>query len=329
MLEYREAGLYCPAGDFYIDPMRPVANAIVTHAHADHTRSGMGRYWCAADGIGITRLRVDKDANITPLEYGEQIELGSVTVSLHPAGHILGSAQVKVSGDKGTWVMSGDYKRGEDPTCRPFEIQPCDVFITESTFALPVYKWRPTAEVVAGIFDWWQVNAAESRPSVLFCYALGKCQRVLAHLLKHTQQGVWVHGAMTQLIDTYREAGIELIDTQLVSEAEKGHKFQTDLILAPPSAAGTTWMRRFPIHVTGFASGWMRIRGNRRRRGYDRGFVLSDHADWNELTRTIDETGARKILVHHGRGEALVRYLQEQGKDAEIFQRGEGNIDEE
>ncbi len=319
MLEYRAAGLYCPDGDFYIDPMRPVERAIVTHAHADHTRAGMQHYWCSREGLGITRQRIQTDAKVTPLDYGETIRMGAVSVSLHPAGHILGSAQVRIQGPDSVWVMSGDYKRGADPTCSNFEVLPCDVFITESTFALPVYQWQPTSEVVSDIYHWWQTNAEEGRPSVLFCYALGKSQRVLAHLCRHTQQPVWLHGAMTQLVQSYREAGVELLATRLVSDAEKNYRFERDLILAPPAAAGTTWMRRFPGHVSGFASGWMRIRGNRRRRGYDRGFVLSDHADWNELTTTIEATGAHRILVHHGRGEALVRYLQEQGRQAEIF----------
>lgn len=324
LIQASAAGLYCPAGDFHIDPLRPVARAVVTHAHADHTRSGMGRYWCSNPGLSITRQRVHADADITALDYGEPVDFGPVRVSLHPAGHILGSAQVRIEHDNQVWVVSGDYKRGNDPTCTAFEPQSCDVFITESTFALPVYRWQPTAEVVAEIHRWWQHNAANGQPSVLFCYALGKAQRVLAHLLPHCGQPghtgrAWLHGAMTHLVQAYRDAGVAMIDTAPVSAADNRHRFQQDLILAPPSAAGSSWMRRFPQHVTGFASGWMRIRGNRRRRGYDRGFVLSDHADWPELLDTIDATAAERIIIHHGRGEALLRHLLEQGRRAEIL----------
>jgi len=324
LIQPSAAGLYCPAGDFYIDPMRPVARAVVTHAHADHTRSGMGRYWCNSDGLTITRQRVHADADITPVAYNDPIDFGPVRVSLHPAGHILGSAQIRIEHRDQVWVVSGDYKRGSDPTCTPFVAQCCDVFITESTFALPVYRWQPTAAVVAEIDQWWQDNAANGRPSILFCYALGKAQRVLAHLLPHNDKRrsagrVWLHGAMTNLVQAYRDAGVAMIDTQPVSTAEHKYRFEQDLILAPPSAAGSSWMRRFPHHVSGFASGWMRIRGNRRRRGYDRGFVLSDHADWPELLDTIDATGAGRIIIHHGRGDALLRHLQEQGHQAEML----------
>jgi putative mRNA 3-end processing factor len=320
LIQPSAAGLYCPAGDFYIDPMRPVARAVVTHAHADHTRGGMGHYWCSREGEAITRQRVHADADISALDYDEPVDFGPVRVSLHPAGHILGSAQVRVAHADQVWVVSGDYKRGTDPTCTPFAPQACNVFITESTFALPVYRWQPTAEVVAEIYRWWQHNAANGQPSVLFCYALGKAQRVLAHLLQHSNKRVWLHGAMTHLVQAYRDAGVAMIDTEPVSKADRKYRFEQDLILAPPSAAGNTWMRRFPHHVSGFASGWMRIRGNRRRRGYDRGFILSDHADWPELLDTIDATGAERIIIHHGRGDALLRHLQEQGRQAEQFQ---------
>jgi len=323
LIQASAAGLYCPAGDFHIDPLRPVARAVLTHAHADHTRSGMGRYWCSSPGLSITRQRVHTDADITALDYGEPVDFGPVRVSLHPAGHILGSAQVRIEHGNQVWVVSGDYKRGNDPTCAAFEPQCCDVFVTESTFALPVYRWQPTAEVVAGIARWWQHNAGNGQPSVLFCYALGKAQRVLAHLLavrSGADQGrVWLHGAMTPLVQAYRDAGVAMIDTAPVSAADPRYRFQQDLILAPPSAAGSSWMRRFPQHVTGFASGWMRIRGNRRRRGYDRGFVLSDHADWPELLDTINASGAERIIIHHGRGEALLRHLREHGRRAELL----------
>lgn len=306
-------GLHCPPGDFHIDPWRPVPRAVLTHAHADHARPGSGRYWAAASAVPLLRRRLGREADIRGLQWGEPFDLGPVRVSLHPAGHILGSAQVRVAHGDRVWVASGDYKRGTDPTCAPFQVVPCDTFITEATFALPAYRWPPVAEEVARIHAWWRENADAGRTSVLFCYALGKAQRLLAELMAHTREAVYLHGAMVPLTAAYRDAGIPLLETRPVAAAPEGERFERALVIAPPSAAGSTWMRRFRRPVTGFASGWMRIRGNRRRRGHDRGFVISDHADWPELLATIRDTGAREVLTTHGRGDELVRYLRERG----------------
>ncbi len=304
-------GLYCSAGDFHIDPWRPVARAVVTHAHADHARSGSSIYYAHHDSVPLLLRRLGRHNLIRGVAYGQPFRMGRSWVSLHPAGHILGSAQVRVEADETVWVASGDYKRDQDPTCADFEVVPCDTFITEATFALPIYRWQPVAEVAGDIHAWWQANAQAGQPSVLFCYALGKAQRVLAELLRFTDRTAYLHGAMVPLVAAYRDAGIAMLPTLPVSAAERGHRFAEDLILAPPSAAGSTWMRRFRRHASGFASGWMRIRGNRRRRGYDRGFVVSDHADWPGLLRTIRETGARRVLATHGRTDVLIRYLNE------------------
>ncbi|MDX1570831.1 MAG: ligase-associated DNA damage response exonuclease [Xanthomonadales bacterium] len=306
------AGLYCPAGDFHIDPMRPVDRAIVTHGHADHARSGSRRYWTSEKSLSILEHRLGSDQDYSPVGYGESFELGDVSVSLHPAGHILGSAQVRIDDGKQVWVVSGDYKRAPDPTADDFEPVRCDVFVTESTFALPAYRWPDTPQVAQEVLAWWEEARAADRPAVLFCYALGKAQRLLAELAGALDRPVYVHGAMVPLVDCYRRAGVALPETAPVSGEKRGHEFKGELIIAPPSAAGTPWMRRFAGCSTGFASGWMRIRGNRRRRGYDRGFVLSDHADWPGLIRTIRETGARRIICMHGQAEILVRYLNEE-----------------
>jgi putative mRNA 3-end processing factor len=251
------------------------------------------------------------------LEYGEVLEFGDVRVSLHSAGHILGSAQVRIEHGGEVWVVSGDFKRDDYPTCAPFEVVPCDVFVTEATFAYPVYRW-PEARAVAGeIFEWWEACRTEGRPAVLFSYALGKAQRILAELLHYTDRAVLLHGAMTPLVDIYREAGVPMVPTRPVSDFSRKRSFEGELILAPPSASGSKWMRRFKGASTGFASGWMQIRGNRRRRGYDRGFVLSDHADWPSLVRTIEECGARRVLATHGSTEVLVEHLKERGIHAE------------
>ena len=308
-------GLYCAAGGFYIDPWRPVEHAVITHAHGDHLRGGSSRYYLAAPGKDVARHRLPDDAALQPLGYGEPITLGRTRVTLHPAGHILGSAQVRIECDDRVWVVSGDYKRDPDPTCDAFEVLPCDVFISEATFALPAYRWAETDVVARDILRWWHHNRERGVASVLFAYALGKAQRVLAELSAHTADHVFVHGAIASLVDTYRRAGITMLPTAPATVSQP-RDYAGALVLAPPSAAGSTWMRRFGDHRTAFCSGWMRMRGNRRRRGYDRGFVLSDHADWPSLLRTFRETGAKRILLTHGYTDAMCRYLQEQGIDA-------------
>jgi len=304
-----DEGLFCPAGNFHIDPWRPVAAAVITHAHADHARAGSEHYLAQHDSLPIMRHRLGEH-RFTGLDYGERRRFGAVTISLHPAGHVLGSAQVRVEHDDGrVWVVTGDYKRDPDPTCAPFEVIPCDTLITEATFALPCYRWPPVERVGEQIWQWWAAHP--DRPCILFTYALGKAQRVLAALTAHTDRPVYVHGAMVAMTDIYRQAGVQMLPTIPVTEMPSNHDFGGELILAPPSAAGSSWMRRFRNASTGFASGWMRIRGNRRRRGYDHGFELSDHADWPALLRTIRECGARTVLTTHGRSDELVRYLRE------------------
>jgi putative mRNA 3-end processing factor len=308
-------GLYCAAGDFYIDPWQPVPRAVITHAHGDHLRGGSAEYYLAAAGVGLAKLRLPADAKLHPLAYGERLDLNATCVSLHPAGHILGSSQVRVESGGRVWVVSGDYKRDPDPTCMPFEVVMCDVFISEATFALPAYRWIDTPAVAREILGWWQENRRRGVASVLFAYALGKAQRILAELSQLTDDSVFLHGAILALTDVYRARGVRMLPTLPATIAGRSDYAGT-LILAPPSAAGSTWMRRFGEHRTGFCSGWMRIRGDRRRRGYDRGFVLSDHADWPSLIRTCRESRATRILLTHGYTDALCRYLREQGVDA-------------
>jgi putative mRNA 3-end processing factor len=315
LIKATDQGLYCEAGNFYIDPWGPVEHAVITHAHGDHLRPGSSEYYLAAAGIGLARRRLPVEAVLKPLQYGESIALGDSRVSLHPAGHILGSAQVRVESHDRVWVVSGDYKRDPDPTCHPFEVVPCDVFISEATFALPAYQWPETSSVALEILDWWHSNKERGVASVLFAYALGKAQRVLAELSARTSESVFVHGAVGALTDAYRETGVHMLTT-LPATVSAPTDYAGALIIAPPSAAGSAWMRRFGEHRTGFCSGWMRIRGDRRRRGYDRGFVLSDHADWPSLLRTFSETGAKRILLTHGYTDAMCRYLQERGIDA-------------
>ena len=323
----RPEGLYCPAGGFHIDPWRPVPRAVITHGHGDHARGGMGEYHATRAGLPILHWRLGLEAPITAYDYGESFVLGDARVSFHPAGHVLGSAQVRIEVAGETWVASGDYKRQPDPTCAPFEVVPCDVFITEATFGLPVYRWPDTSEVAREIVEWREECAARGETAVLFCYALGKAQRVLAEMMAHTDRPAWLHGAIAAGVQVYRECGVPLLDTRLVSDEQRGADFAGELVLAPPSAAGSAWMRRFRRAQTGFASGWMRIRGNRRRRNHDRGFVVSDHADWPDLLRTIRETGARRVIATHGNTDALVRALNEQGIATGTFSTEYGGED--
>jgi len=254
---------------------------------------------------------------IRGVPYGERIPIGDTVVSFHPAGHILGSAQVRIESAGRVWVVTGDYKRQADPTCAAFEPVPCDVLITEATFALPIYCWPDPDAVAREIVDWWHANRAAQRASVLFCYALGKAQRILAMLRAFTSDPVFVHGAVHRLTEIYRAEGVGMLPTRPVAETMRGRSFAGELVLAPEMAIGSTWMRRFGDHETAFASGWMRVRGNRRRRSFDRGFELSDHADWPALLRTVEESGARRVLATHGSSEPLARYLREaRGLDA-------------
>jgi putative mRNA 3-end processing factor len=317
LLRLDDRGLYCERGGFHIDPWLPVEKAVITHAHGDHARSGNKKTYCANEGLAVMRHRLGQDEPLNGIPYGEVIEIGETQVSFHPAGHILGSAQVRIECDGQVWVVSGDYKRAHDPTCAPWEVVECDVFITEATFGLPIYKWESGAETARQILEWWDGNIRENRPSLLFCYALGKAQRVLAeiHALDKTRH-VYTHGAVESLTEVYRKQGIEMVPTSLVGEVTKGKNFGGELILAPPSAYRSLWMKRFKGADTGFASGWMRVRGNRRRKGYDRGFVLSDHADWPDLIRTVKESKARVTLPTHGSVDVLARYLNEIGHKA-------------
>jgi putative mRNA 3-end processing factor len=318
LIVHRPEGLYCPPGDFYVDPWRPVARAVITHAHSDHARWGHGHYLAAQQGEGVLRARLG-DIDLLPLSYGQAITHHGVTVSLHPAGHVLGSAQVRIEHAGQVWVVSGDYKVAPDPTCAAFEPVKCDVFITESTFGLPIYRWRPDSEIFSDINAWWARNVDHGRASVLACYSFGKAQRILSGV-DPSIGPIIVHGAVEPLNRAYRDAGIELPPTRRVGDIKDRSQLKRALVICPPSAAASPWMRRFGDAQTAFASGWMQLRGARRRGGWDRGFVLSDHADWPGLLGAIEATGAQRIIVTHGSAAVMVRYLSEQGWRAEAFE---------
>ncbi|ASW01007.1 ligase-associated DNA damage response exonuclease [Paraburkholderia aromaticivorans] len=321
----RPEGLYCPPGDFYIDPWRPVERAVITHAHSDHARFGHRHYLASRAGANVLLSRLP-GISLQTLAYGERLDLNGTTVSLHPAGHVLGSAQVRIEHQGRVWVASGDYKLDPDPTCDPFEPVRCDTFITESTFGLPIYRWDAPRTVFDGVDSWWRHNAAQGRASVLFCYSFGKAQRVLASVDAGIGP-IFCHGAVEPLNRAYREAGVRLPPVRPVAEIPVKDKavFRQALIVAPPSAQGSAWLKRFGDYSDAFASGWMRLRGTRRRRGVDRGFVLSDHADWPGLQTAIQATGAERVIVTHGSVEPMVRWLREQGLEAGAFETQYGD----
>lgn len=316
MLVETAEGLYCPGGDFFIDPWGAVDRALLTHAHGDHARVGSRSYLCAGPCAPVLRRRFGSGATIESVPYSHSLTLREVRVSFHPAGHVLGSAQIRIEGTEGVWVVSGDYKRAPDPSCAAFEPIACDTFITESTFGLPIYRWDSAPDVIADILGWWDENRQAGRTSVLFCYTLGKAQRLLAELARLTDRPVLVHGMMLGMIETYREAGVAMLPVQPATERPRGTSYAGELVLAPLSARGTPWMRRLGDLSDGFASGLMRVRGVRRQRGFDRGFVLSDHADWPALLQTVSETGAARVLATHGHADPFARHLRDQGLDA-------------
>jgi len=315
LMTLTKSGLYCARGDFYVDPWRPVARAVITHAHADHAYRGSRSYLVTKEGEGLARIRLDPTATISTLKYGETLDINGVAVSFHPAGHILGSAQVRVEYKGEVWVVSGDYKLTRDATCAPFEPVRCHYFITEATFGLPIYRWPPTAQVFEEINSWWRRNQEREKASVLFAYALGKSQRIL-NGIDRSIGPIFTHGSVEHLNRVYRAAGVDLPETIYAGDVKNKKDFIGSLIVAPPSAQASTWLRRFGSQSTGFASGWMMVRGARRQRAIDRGFVLSDHADWPELMTAIRQSEAETVYVTHGFAPEVVRWLNENGTNA-------------
>lgn len=311
-----ERGLFCEAGGFYIDPWKSVDAAVVTHAHADHATGGCGKYVASANTIALMRSRMSGIDVAEPLAFGERRRMGETTVSLHPAGHVLGSAQVRVEPDDGgdVWCVTGDYKVEADATCEAFEVVDCDVLLTESTFGLPIYRWDDSAAVFEQINAWWRANAAAGRTSVLLAYSLGKAQRVLGGL-DASIGPIGVHGALRGPTGVYREAGIALPAVVHATASNAGDLKGVGMVVCPPSASGSGWLKKFRGSGgtrIGMVSGWMRVRGRRRWQSVDTGFVLSDHADWDGLLATIRESGARRVGVTHGSSEALARYVREE-----------------
>ncbi len=324
------AGLYCKPGDFYIDPVRPVARALITHGHSDHARPGHGHVLATQETLDMMLLRYgDNFAGTTQaIGYGESITLGEVTASFHPAGHVLGSAQIAVTGGKTRIVASGDYKDARDPTCTPFEVVPCDIFITEATFGLPVFRHGDAAGEIGKLLR--SVALFPERAHIVGAYSLGKAQRVIALLREAGHDApIYLHGAMEKVTRYYESRGIDLGDLRLAKGVAKADLAGT-ITLAPPSSLNEVWSRRFPDPVAAFASGWMRVRARARQRGVELPLVISDHADWDGLCATIGATGAGEIWVTHGQEDALVHWCETRGLAARpLALVGYGDEDEE
>jgi len=316
LLELTESGLFCPAAGIYIDPWRAVDRAVITHAHSDHSRWGMKHYLAHHHSAEVMKLRLGKEINLQTVDYNQPLLINGVKISLHPAGHIPGSAQIRLEHNGKIAVVSGDYKVENDGLSTPFEPVKCHEFVSECTFGLPIYKWESQTEIFHQINSWWKTNAAEGRNTVLFAYSLGKAQRILQNL-DRSIGSVFVHGAVWNTNQALIANGIELWDVPKVTAELPKSTFHGSLIIAPPSAMGTPWMKRLGSYRTGICSGWMAVRGTRRRRSADRGFVLSDHADWEGLVTAITASEAEKVYLTHGNTASFGRFLQEErGIDA-------------
>lgn len=324
-------GLYCPAGGFHIDPWNAVPRAVITHAHADHARWGCGQYLAAEPGKHLLRIRLGEAADICTITYGRPVDHQGVRVSFHPAGHVLGSAQVRLEHRGEVWVVTGDYKLDADPTCLPFEPVRCHTFITESTFGLPIYRWDRPDDLFADMNTWWRANRDAGKCSILYAYALGKAQRVLSGV-DASIGPIYTHGAVEKVTQAYRESDLTLPPTTPAGIVPSGRgtpkPWPGSLVIAPPSASGSTWVRKFEPASEAVASGWMRVRGARRRKAVDRGFVLSDHADWPGLLTAVHQSGATRVLATHGFAGVLARHLRESGLDAGVIATRYGDEEE-
>ena len=316
LLRFTKKGIWCEQADVYIDPWRKVSRALITHGHADHARYGHLSYLCSESAAPAIKFRLG-NISVQTLKFSEPITINGVRFSFHPAGHILGSAQIRVEYKGEVWVVSGDYKLEDDGLAEPFEPVKCHTFITESTFGLPVYDWRPQDTVLHDINQWWRSNADNGITSVITGYSLGKAQRIIQGL--DTSIGnIYTHKAVENINQVIRAQGISLNQTQLFSPELKKSELSGNMIVSPPSGLGNAWLKKIGTHSIAMVSGWMTLRGARRRQSVDRGFVLSDHIDWKDLNKAVNETRAERVFVTHGYSEVYARYLREKGLDAQV-----------
>lgn len=328
LLEFNDRGIYCRQADVYLDPWKPVKKALITHGHSDHARWGHEKYLCTEAAEPVIRHRLQLTSQLETIKYGQVAEMNGVQFSFHPAGHIPGSAQIKVEYQGEVWVFSGDYKLQTDGLSEPFEPVKCHVFISESTFGLPIYKWKSSAEVFSEINSWWKKNQDDGKVSVIAGYSLGKAQRILGNVDPMLGK-IFVHGAVDNITTILRAQKIPLPETIRVRPEMKRKDFDGALVICPPSAVGSPWLRKFDPFSLGIASGWMNLRGARRRRGADRGFILSDHADWDDLNTAVRETGAERVFITHGYSEIFAKWLMEKGLEAGVVRtQYEGELSE-
>ncbi len=313
LLQFTSRGIYCEEARVYLDPWKPVDKAIISHGHADHSRWGHKQYITHHRNVPIIKHRLG-DVIITSKEWGETFSINGVKFSLHPAGHIIGSSQIRVEYKGEVWVFTGDYKLEDDGVATPYENIKCHTFITECTFGLPAFLWTPQKEVFNDINNWWAENKANGQTSILFGYSLGKAQRLLKHLDPSIGK-IYTHGAVENMTEVLRSL-VAFPKTELITRDTKKEAIKGNIVIAPPSTHGSTWIRKMTPFLTASASGWMAFRGARRRRAIDKGFVLSDHCDWSELLTAIKDTGAQKIICTHGYTEIFSKYLRGLGYDA-------------
>lgn len=327
LIEFTNKGLYCEQGDFYIDPWQPVKKAIITHAHSDHAKAGNNYYLCHHLSVPLLKARLGEN-NYQSVEWKEELTINNVKISLHPAGHVIGSSQIRIEYNNEVWVVSGDYKTENDGLSGQFEPVKCNVFITESTFGLPIYNWRPQELIYEDMRNWVLENQKNGKTSVLIAYSLGKAQRVLK-AIEPLKEKIFVHGAIWNIHQSLVSAGAILPEVERITPETSKEKLKNSVVIAPPGANGSSWMKRMEPYAVGFCSGWMQVRGNVRRRNADGGFPLSDHADWKGLLSAVKETGAEKVFVTHGFQSAFSRHLNENGIESAEVKTEYGNDDEE
>lgn len=317
LLSFTSKGIYCEAADVYIDPWRPVDKALITHGHSDHARWGHKQYMATTQAVPVIKHRLGDKIQISGIDYGQTTLINGVKFSFHPAGHIPGSAQIRVEHKGKVWVASGDYKVADDGLAEPFEPVKCHAFITESTFGLPIFRWAEQATVIDEINQWWSSNAGTGKISMLSAYSLGKAQRIIQHV-DHSIGTIYTHGAVENTNRVLREQGYNIAPTTQLTRDITTKEVIGSLVIAPPSAIGSSWSKRLKPMSIAFASGWMAMRGTRRRRAADKGFILSDHADWDGLYQAIQATGAEQVFVTHGYTDTYTRWLRDQGYDAHV-----------
>lgn len=317
LLTFDTLGIYCPQADVYIDPWRSVERALITHAHSDHARRGMKHYLAHKDTVPVMRLRLGNGIRTQSVDYGDPVYINGVRISFHPAGHIYGSSQIRLEYQGQVWVVSGDYKLDPDPACTPFEHVPCQYFITESTFGLPHYNWRPGNEVMSDLNEWCQYNKDHNRASVIFGYSLGKSQRILMGL-DPSFGPIFTHPSVEKTNEVLRKCGMALPKTRLLTPELSKEELKGSIVITPQARDDSPLMQKLGSYSSAMASGWMAIRNFRRRRNVDKGFVLSDHADFKGLNQAIQATGADHIFVTHGYTKPYTQYLREEGYDAHI-----------